>query len=58
MSEAARVLRSLLAASSDSVKLAAARSLLELGSKIRDNLVIEQRLAEVERRLAQKGARP
>jgi hypothetical protein len=52
MSEAADVLRQLLAARSESVRLGAARSLLELGVRLRESVELEQRLADLEQRLA------
>ena len=50
MSEAADVLRSLLAAKSESVRLGAARSLLEIGSKLRESVELESRLQALEER--------
>jgi hypothetical protein len=50
MADAADQLRRLLKAKSESVSLAAARSLLELGSKLREHADFEERLAELERR--------
>src|SRR5690242_11882322 len=44
MSEAADMLRRLLAAESESARLGAARSLLELGVKLRDSVEMEERL--------------
>jgi hypothetical protein len=52
MADAAGVLRKLLKAKNDNVKLGACRSLLELGSKLRDAVELERRLAELERRFA------
>jgi hypothetical protein len=52
MAQAADTLHALLAAESDSVKLGAARSLLELGVKLRDSVELEQRLADLEARLS------
>jgi hypothetical protein len=51
MTEAANVLRQLLLAQSENVRLGAARSLLELGVKLRESVELEQRLAELEQRL-------
>jgi hypothetical protein len=48
MAEAADVLRQLLAAESESVRLGAARSLLELGAKLRESIELEERIGEVE----------
>jgi HEAT repeat protein len=50
MAEAADVLRRLLVAESESVRLGAARSLLELGVKLRESTELEARLVELERR--------
>jgi HEAT repeat protein len=56
MTEAADVLRKLLAAESESVRLGAARSLLELGVRLRDSVELEERVRELERQLAhEKG---
>lgn len=55
MTEAADVLRKLLTAESESIRLAAARCMLELGVKLRASVEIEQRLAELERRQAEAG---
>jgi hypothetical protein len=50
MSEAANVLRPLLEAKSETVRLGAARSLLEIGSKLRDSVELEARLEALEER--------
>jgi hypothetical protein len=55
MSEAADVLRQLLAARSESVRLGAARSLLELGVKLRESVELEERMRALEGRLAGEG---
>jgi len=55
MAEAADVLRKLLAAESESVRLGAARSLLELGVKLRESVELEERLADLERRIKKEG---
>jgi hypothetical protein len=55
MSDAAAKLRELLGAESETVRLGAARALLELGVKLRESVELEERLAELERRLAEKG---
>jgi hypothetical protein len=55
MAEAAGVLRQLLSAQSESVRLGAARSLLELGVKLRESVEIEERLRAVEEHAARKG---
>jgi hypothetical protein len=51
MSEAADVLRQLLAARSETVRLGAARSLLELGVKLRESVELEQRMRDLEEHL-------
>jgi hypothetical protein len=51
MAEAALTLRRLLAADAESVRLAAARSILEVGHRLRDAVEVEERLREVEERL-------
>jgi hypothetical protein len=64
MTAAADVLRDLLDADRESVRLGAARSVLELGAKLREGTELEQRLREVEARLEElahepaKSARP
>ncbi len=45
---AAQTLRDLLQASSESVRLGAARSVLELGSRLRENVELEERLSRLE----------
>jgi hypothetical protein len=55
MADAADVLRQLLNAESESVRLGAARSLLELGVKLRESVELEERLAALEGRLAGQG---
>jgi HEAT repeat protein len=50
MSEAADVLRSLLAAKSETVRLGAARSLMEIGAKLRESVELEARLQALEER--------
>jgi len=47
MTEAADVLRQLLAAESESVRLGAARSLLELGVKLRESVELEEEIGEL-----------
>jgi hypothetical protein len=49
MSEAADVLRGLLAAEGESIRLGAARCLLDMGLKMREAVELESRLAELER---------
>jgi hypothetical protein len=51
MVEAADTLRQLLRANGESVRLGAARSVLELGNKLRETVEFERRLQEVEERL-------
>jgi HEAT repeat protein len=55
MTEAADVLRQLLAAESEAVRLGAARSLLELGVKLREPVELEERLAALEARIGEGG---
>ncbi len=52
MAEAAGVLRQLLAAKSESVRLGAARSLLELTPKLWETVEVEARLAALEQAVA------
>jgi hypothetical protein len=54
MGEAASTLRELLNAAPPAVRLGAARSLLELGVKLRESIELEQRLTAVEARLSEK----
>ena len=56
--EAVDKLRDLLSAGSDSVKLGAARSILELGTKLRESVELEQRLSELEQRIEQVHSEP
>src|SRR5262245_48045710 len=49
MSEAADVLRQLLAAESETVRLGAARSLLDLGNKLHESVELANRVAELEK---------
>lgn len=49
MAEAADVLRTLLAAESESVRLAACRAILELGVKLRETVELAARVADLER---------
>jgi HEAT repeat protein len=51
--EAVDTLRKLLGAEADTVKLGAARSILELGTKLREAVELEERLAELERRIGE-----
>lgn len=51
MADAADELRRLLAAESESVRLGAARSVLELGVKLRESVELEQRLLTIEQTL-------
>jgi hypothetical protein len=50
MCEAAEKLRELLGARSEAVRLGAARSLLELGVKLRESVELERRVSELEAR--------
>jgi hypothetical protein len=54
MSDAADVLKRLLEAESESVRLSAARSILELGVKLRETVEFEERLVALEARAAAK----
>jgi HEAT repeat protein len=55
MAEAADKLRQLLAAESESVRLGAARALLELGAKLRESVELEERLAALEAAAERRG---
>lgn len=55
MTAAADTLRQLLTASGDNVKLGAARALLELGVKLRESVELEQRMADLEARSAERN---
>ncbi len=55
MTEAADVLRQLLAAESENVRLGAARTLLDLGLQMREVVDLEQRLAELEEQFGAAG---
>lgn len=57
MGDAADVLRKLLAADSENVRLGAARSLIELGVKLRESVELEERIADIENRLSE-GEKP
>lgn len=50
MSDAANVLHALLGANSENVRLGAARSLLEMGTKLREAVEMERRLTQLEMR--------
>jgi hypothetical protein len=54
MAEAATVLRQLLSAESESVRLAACRATLELAVKLREAAEIERRLCDLEARYGQR----
>ena len=56
MASAADVLVELLSAENESVRLSAARSLLDLGAKIRDTCEFEDRLRALEQRMQENGA--
>jgi hypothetical protein len=49
MTEAADTLRQLLGAEAESVRLSAARTILELGNRLRESVELEERLAALER---------
>jgi hypothetical protein len=55
MTAAADTLRQLLTARSENVRLGAARSLLELGVKLRESVELEQRLLALEEGMSDKG---
>jgi hypothetical protein len=55
MAEAAATVRGLLTAESESVRLAAARTILEFGPKLREAVEVEDRLAAVEAQLGAGG---
>jgi HEAT repeat protein len=55
MTEAADVLRALLKAEAETVRLGAARSLLDLGVKLREVVEFEERLAALERKAADES---
>ena|SRR5437870_5565578 len=55
--EAVDTLRGLLAAGSESVKLGAARSILELGCKVKEAVELEERIAALEESTRTKGER-
>jgi hypothetical protein len=54
MAEAADVLRALLSARSDTVKLGACRALLEMGTRIHESVNLTQRMAAVETALGKQ----
>jgi hypothetical protein len=54
MTEAADVLRGLLRADAETIRLGAARSLLDLGVKLRDSIELGARIAELESQCAKK----
>jgi hypothetical protein len=58
MARAAGTLAKLLDAEHESVRLGAARALLELGVKLRETVELEQRLAAIEERLAKRENGP
>lgn len=53
--EAVDALRGLLTSPSDTVKLGAARAILELGSRLRESLDLEARMAALEEQLAKEN---
>jgi hypothetical protein len=57
MVEAASVLRKLLKAKSENVRLGACRAILELGTKLRDSVEVEERLQALERQHEDQAAR-
>lgn len=54
MTEASATLRALLDSGSDSIRLNAARAILEIGNRFHETHAIEQRIDELERLLAEK----
>lgn len=55
MVQAVTTLRQLLSAKSESVRLAAARSILEIGPKLHESVNLDERLREVEGRIGYEG---
>jgi hypothetical protein len=55
MAAASTTLHKLLNANSEMCRLAAARSILELGTKLRESVELEERLAELERQFGGTG---
>jgi hypothetical protein len=58
MTEAADTLRGLLGARNEAVQLGAAKSMIELGVKLRDSIELEERLAVLEAKQAQREQKP
>jgi hypothetical protein len=56
LTEAADTLRALLRAKSRSVRLGAARAILELGTRLRESVELEQRIAALEAGGSEGGA--
>jgi len=54
MSDAADMLRKLLKAKSESVRLGACRAMLELGAKLRETVELEARIAQLENERTEK----
>jgi hypothetical protein len=52
--EAVGTLRKLLKAKADTVKLGAARTILEVGNKLRESVELQQRIAALEQRLEER----
>jgi hypothetical protein len=57
MAEAVTTLRRLLTAEAESVRLAAARSILEIGTRLRESVELEVRIQELEERLGDARGR-
>jgi hypothetical protein len=57
MTDAADVLRKLLKAKSENVRLGACRAILELGTKLRDSVEVEERLQALERQREEQTGR-
>ena len=55
--EAAVTLRNLLNAEADNIKLGAARSILEIGNRLREWAELEERIAALEQRIAGRARR-
>lgn len=56
--KAVTTLSDLLDAENESVALGAARSILEMGAKLRENIELERRIADLEARIAENAIEP
>lgn len=54
-SEASITLRRLLRKGGEKTRLLAAKAILEIGTKVRESVEMEQRIADLERRLKERG---